>query len=338
MPVVTLANAKQYSCAADVTLLDAARAQGLVLEHSCRTGRCGACKAKVIIGNTQPIKHEEALSDEEKNANYIFTCCRAAITDVELDIEDLGLLGSIPIQTTPCKIDSIIKLAPDVLQIFLRLPPKSNFVYVAGQYIDVIAKNGVRRSYSVANSLSTNSSHENQSSSHKIELHVRKVSDGTMSHYWFNEAQDNDLLRLEGPLGTFCFHEKTQQNVIFLATGTGIAPIKSMLEYLDNSQAQTPSKNIYVYWGGRTPDDIYWQPTFAHLNIHFHPILSQANEHWHGRRGYVQHALLADNLNIADSVVYACGSDKMIHAAKDLLMVYGLNPKNFFSDAFVSSE
>ncbi|MES2825473.1 MAG: 2Fe-2S iron-sulfur cluster-binding protein [Pseudomonadota bacterium] len=338
MSVVTLANAKQFSCAADVTLLDAARAQGLVLEHSCRTGRCGACKAKVLTGNTQAIKEEEALSDEEKAANYIFTCCRAAIEDVELDIEDLGLLGAIPIQTLPCKIDSLIKLAPDVLQLFLRLPPKNNFVYLAGQYIDVIAKNGVRRSYSIANALPVNSVGENQNAPHKVELHVREVSDGAMSHYWFNEAKANDLLRLEGPLGTFCFHEKAQQNIIFLATGTGIAPIKSMLEYLDTSQTQTHSKNIYVYWGGRTPNDIYWQPIFANLNVHFHPILSQANEHWEGRRGYVQHALLADNIDISDSVVYACGSDKMIHAAKDLLMAYGLNPKNFFSDAFVSSK
>ncbi len=333
MPTVSLANAKQFSCPAECTLLDAARTQGLVLEHSCRTGRCGVCKAKVIHGQTQPIKFEEALNNEDMQAGYILTCCRAAIDDIELDIEDLGRLGSIKIQTLPCKIDSMMKLAPDVLQIFLRLPPNNNFEYLAGQYIDVIAKNGVRRSYSIANSI-----HENTSLQNKLELHIREVNEGIMSDYWFKEAKDNDLLRMEGPQGTFCFHEKPARNLIFLATGTGIAPIKSILEDLNNDQQYVDPKNIYIYWGGRTPSDIYWQPTFANLNINFQPILSRASEGWKGRQGYVQNAMLADNIDLTDSVVYACGSDKMIHTAKNLLISHGLNSINFFSDAFVSSN
>lgn len=333
MSLVTLLNTKQFICSAETTLLDAARTQGLVLEHSCRTGRCGICKTKVIRGDTHPIKFEEALTVEDIQSGHILTCCRTAMSDVELDTEDLGRLGAIKVQVSPCKIDAMNKLAPDVLQIILRLPPQNNFDYMAGQYINVIAKDGVRRSYSIANS-----PQKNTTSPHNVELHIREVGNGTLSNYWFHEAKTNDLLRLEGPLGTFCFRDKPAKNIIFLATGTGIAPIKSILEDLQANDEQCDAKNIYIYWGGRTPQDIYWQPLFENLKINFHPVLSRADTQWLGRRGYVQDALLADNIDMENSVVYACGADKMIHAAKTLLTLRGLNPQHFFSDAFVSSK
>jgi CDP-4-dehydro-6-deoxyglucose reductase, E3 len=333
MSTVSLANAKQFSCTAESTLLDAAKTQGLTLEHSCRTGRCGICKAQVVHGKTHALKNEEALSSEEIQAGYVLTCCRAAVTDVALDIEDLGYLGSIKTQTLACKIDSIYKLAPDVLQIFLRLPPNNQFEYLSGQYIDVIAKNGIRRSYSIANAFQHLG---------KIELHIRQVNEGKMSHYWFNEAQVNDLLRFEGPQGTFCYRSNTlrnstEKNIIFLATGTGIAPIKSILEALDNAAEHVNTKNIYIYWGGRTQQDIYWQPVFAKLNIHFRPTLSRAHSHWAGRSGYIQDAVIADKITLKESVVYACGSNTMIHSAQKRLLLHGLDKHNFYSDAFVSS-
>jgi CDP-4-dehydro-6-deoxyglucose reductase, E3 len=328
MTVVTLSNHKQFSATAEISLLDAAKNQGLVLEHSCRTGRCGACKAQVIKGETQILKAEESLDDSEINAGFILTCCRTAVNDIELDIEDLGLLASIKTQTLPCKIDQLNLLAPDVIQIFLRLPPTNQFNYLPGQYIDVIAKSGVRRSYSIANTLRADS---------KLELHVRAVTNGQMSQYWFNEAKSNDLLRLEGPHGTFCFHPKPEKNIVFLATGTGIAPIKSILEEFSNNAELVQKKNIYIYWGGRTLADLYWKPDFSNLNIAFYPTLSRTPNDWSGRNGYVQDAVIADAIDLHDSVVYACGSDTMIHAAKKLLVAQGLKPNNFYSDAFVSS-
>ncbi|MDZ4261840.1 MAG: FAD-binding oxidoreductase [Pseudomonadota bacterium] len=328
MAVVTLSNHKQFAATAETSLLDAAKAQGLVLEHSCRTGRCGACKTLVLKGETQILNPEESLDESEIDAGFILTCCRTAVNDIELGIEDLGLLASIKTQTLPCKIDQLNLLAPDVIQIFLRLPPSSQFNYLPGQYIDVIAKSGVRRSYSVANALR---------SDNKLELHVRAVDSGKMSQYWFNEAKTNDLLRLEGPHGTFCFHPKPEKNIVFLATGTGIAPIKSILEELSNNAELVQKKNIYIYWGGRTLADLYWQPDFANLNVAFRPTLSRTPSDWDGRVGYVQDAVIADAIALQDSVVYACGSDTMIHAAKKLLVTQGLKSNNFYSDAFVSS-
>jgi CDP-4-dehydro-6-deoxyglucose reductase, E3 len=328
MALVTLSNHKQFTAGADISLLDAAKTQGLVLEHSCRTGRCGACKAKVIQGATKLLKTEASLEINELDAGFILTCCRTAISDTRLDIEDLGLLAMIKTQTLPCKIDELHLLAPDVMQIFLRLPPSGQLNYLPGQYIDVIAKNGIRRSYSIANSLRAD---------RRLELHIRAVENGQMSGYWFNEAKNNDLLRLDGPHGTFCFHSKAEKNIIFLATGTGIAPIKSILEALDSDSSSTQSKTIYVYWGGRVPADLYWQPNFTNLNVIFRPTLSRADNSWDGRRGYVQQTVMEDGIALDDSIVYACGSDTMIHAAKKIFAANGLKHTNFYSDAFVSS-
>ena len=329
MAIVSLSNTKQFSCSAEATILDAAQAQGIVLDHSCRTGRCGACKAKVISGSTQIIKPEVSLTNDELQLGYILTCSRTALNNINLDIEDLGRLGSIKIKTLPCRIDNIYKLAPDVIRIILRLPPNNNLEYLCGQYIDVIAPNGVRRSYSIANS---------RLMSDKIELHIRQVNEGEMSEYWFNHAKMNDLLRFEGPHGTFCFREKPQNNIIFLATGTGIAPVKSILEDLNFDAASMTAKKFYIYWGGRSLQDIYWRPDFSQLKLSFIPTLSQEHPDWTGRRGYVQDAVVADNIDLTDSVVYACGSNDMIHSAQKLLFLHGLETKNFYSDAFVSSK
>lgn len=330
MPVVTLGNAKQFSCTEDNNILDAAKAHGLVLEHSCKTGRCGICKAKVVGGSTQVLQEESGLSQEEINAGFILTCCRTATQDIELDSEDLGALADIKIQTLPSKIDSITCLAEDIIKVVLRLPPNGTFNFLPGQYINITAKSSIRRSYSIANA---------PQQSGKIELHIRKVPQGAMSQYWFEEAKVNDLLRFEGPLGTFCVREKPEKNIIFLATGTGIAPIKSILEHLDNSPLHLENRNFYIYWGGRNPSDIYWQPDFNQINPVFNPVLSRSQPlDWQGHKGYVQQAVIADQLDLANAVVYACGSPEMIKDAKKLFIEKGLKDNNFFSDAFVSSQ
>lgn len=329
MPTVTLSNHKIFIADQERTLLDSAKSQGIVLEYSCRTGRCGVCKTKVLQGSTTVMQGEQALNEAELEMGYILTCCRSALSDLVLDVDDLGDLADIQTKTLPCRIDSIEMVAADVIKIILRAPPNTSLRYLAGQYIDVIGKDGVRRSYSLANA---------QREDGKLELHVRHVPQGVMSQYWFGGAQLNDLLRLEGPLGTFSLRNTQPGNLIFLATGTGIAPVKAMLESLATESQQLAGKRIYVYWGGRTEPDLYWSPNLLELDVNFIPVLSRAGVQWAGRTGYVQDALLADSIDLADSVVYACGSDAMIHSAREQLLAVGLPYKNFYSDAFVSSN
>jgi CDP-4-dehydro-6-deoxyglucose reductase len=158
-----------------------------------------------------------------------------------------------------------------------------------------------------------------------------------MSNYWFDGAKPSDLLRLDGPHGTFSFRDKPEQNIIFLATGTGIAPIKSILEELDQNSLLTEGKNIYLYWGGRLEHDLYWRPNFANIKLMFKPVLSRADDTWRGQRGHVQNALISDGVDLSDAVVYACGSPEMIDSAAASLVLQGLKRNSFFSDAFVSA-
>ena len=319
MSIVELSTGKRFEALPDQSILASALAQGLVLEHSCKTGRCGVCKTKVNAGETIVLQVEESLSEQEQQVGVILTCCRSASTDVSIDAEDLSFLAGIETKTLPCRIDSLEKISHDVLQVILRLPPNQPLRYLAGQYIDLIA-NGIRRSYSVANA---------QRDDNKIVLDIRYVEQGQMSEYLFHRAKANDLLRLEGPLGTFCLRESTK-TPLFIATGTGIAPIKAMIESLPSNQP------ITVYWGGRVVEDIYWKDTPDNVNLI--PVLSRADDGWSGKRGYVQQAVISDSIDLSTVVVYACGSESMIRDAKAHFIQEGLSEKDFYSDAFVSSS
>lgn len=328
MHTVTLANGVSFAVGNDETILSAAGTSEITLEHSCRTGRCGVCKAKVLAGDTTVIQPEISLTKDEFDAGYVLTCCRAASSDIALDIEDLGDFTSLKPKTLPARIDSLERVSEDVIAVTLRTPPSSQLVFRAGQYIDVIGPEGIRRSYSLANA---------PRSDGKLRLEIRRVDGGLLSQYWFDKAKANDLLRIEGPLGTFSRRASPVKNLIFLATGTGIAPVKAMLEELASSTDKNSYDQICVYWGGRTLTDLYWTPEFEDLQMSFIPVLSRQSD-YDGRRGYVQQAVIDDGIDLSVSSVYACGSEAMIASAKALLMGAGLNEKAFYSDAFVSSS
>lgn len=325
MFAVTLANGRRFDATPDETLLDAARRQGLVLEYSCRTGRCGVCKAAVVVGETRTLGSEEALSSAEQAQGSVLTCARAAVTDVHLDIEDLGRLAEIEVRTLPARIDSLDALAPDVLRVVLRLPPRDSLTFLPGQYIDVIAPSGARRSYSLAAAPRPDS---------KLELHIRNIPGGELSAWWFGTAKANDLLRLEGPFGTF-YHREKALVTIFMVTGTGYAPARAMLLKL---AAEGGAGSFWLYWGGRRSVDLYDVVDFQCLDLRYVPVLSRADANWQGRRGHIQDAVVADHPDLSGAAVYACGSDAMIHAARERLRVAGLPDHHFYSDAFVASN
>ncbi len=272
---------------------------------------------------------ESGLSEGERAEGWILTCARSAQSDLALDVEDLGDLRLAPSRTLPCRIQSLDRLSTSVMRVTLRLPPNSSFEFRPGQYINVIGSGGIRRSYSIANA---------PAADQHIELHIREVDNGLMSRYWFQSAKVNDLLRLHGPLGTFVLADVGGKDLLFLATGTGIAPVKSMLESL---AAQSPSdpkpRSVTLAWGGRARGDLYWDPQVLLGNATYIPVLSRPEPSWQGARGYVQNAVLRDDKRWERTVVYACGSDQMIHSARAQLLRDGLSARNFHSDAFVCS-
>jgi len=328
MPLITLSGGKVFVAAEGETLLEAALRADVALAYSCRSGRCSTCKSQIHSGSTTATQKELGLTEDERADGWVLSCVRTATSNVCLSAYDLGDVRLIPARMFPCRIHSLDRLSADVIRVALRLPPSSGFSYCPGQYIEVICSGGVRRSYSIANA---------QEPSNHIELHIRAVAGGAMSDFWFDRARPNDLLRINGPLGTFFLRDIAGQNLVFLATGTGIAPVKAMLEGLSTTPTALKPRSIAVYWGGRSMADLYWDPTTVELECRFIPVLSRANADWAGARGYVQQALMADEPALMQAAVYACGSEAMIHGARELLLAAGLPKRRFSSDAFVCS-
>ena len=328
MAVVTLSSGACFQAPTNSTILDAASKAHIALPYSCKSGRCSTCKCKVINGATRALHPESGLTDQEKAEGWILSCVRTVETDVLLEVDDLGGIELPAAKTFPCRISEIKPLASDVIQVLLRLPPTADFHFLPGQYIDVIGPNGLRRSYSLANA---------NFADRLLELHIRAVEGGALSQYWFSQAKSNDLLRLNGPLGTFFLREPGGLDLIFLATGTGIAPVKAILK----SMAQTPSeqqpKTVTVVWGGRNSQDLYFNVADIAGSHTYIPVQSRPSDDWTGAKGYVQDVLLATNPDLSNSAVYACGSDAMIQSAKTRLVQAGLPANRFYSDAFVSS-
>ncbi|ULC59744.1 FAD-binding oxidoreductase [Flaviramulus sp. BrNp1-15] len=326
---VQLKNGKVFSCDSETNILAASEQAGLILEHSCLNARCRSCKVKVLEGEVVNEQEEFVLSKDEIKDGFVLSCNAKPISNIKLDIEDLGDVNFHKSTVLPAKIDVIETIGADILRLILRLPPSSKFKFLPGQYVNII-KGDIKRSYSIANIPRKDK---------KIEFYIRKHNRGLMSDYFFSKAKINDLLRLEGPLGTFFYRKNDSiKDIIFLATGTGIAPVKAILEEFNEDPEYLNDKNIWLFWGGRYQKDIFFNPEFNLKNFIFTPVLSRENEDWQGEKGYVQDILLRQEIDFENAVVYACGSNNMILSAKILLIKNNLKENNFYSDAFVSSN
>jgi CDP-4-dehydro-6-deoxyglucose reductase, E3 len=325
---VALSRGKRFAAEAGLSVLDAAAGAGILLPYSCKTGRCGACKCRLIAGHTGKLRDENGLSEEEVAAGWMLSCARSAESDLILEADELDGTTLPRARTLPCRVHSLQLLATDVLRVELRLPPAANFGFVPGQYIEVVGLGGVRRSYSLANA---------NASANLLELHIRAVTGGAMTEYWFRKAKVADLLHLRGPLGTFFLRDVADMNLVFLATGTGIAPVKAILEAMPQRAGADRPRTVTVLWGGRRASDLYCDIGGIPGDHRFIPVLSRAESDWSGARGHVQNVLADLYSDFREVVVYACGSNAMIQSSKGMLLDAGLPPNRFLSDAFVCS-
>ena len=324
-----MTDGRSFAVAEGRSILDCAMDAGITLAHSCRTGRCGTCRGRILSGSTVALGNDGGLSEADLAEGWLLTCARAASSDIDLELEDLGNLNLAAARTLPCRIHSLDLLSSDVLRAVLRLPPNSNFEFQPGQYINVIGRGGIRRSYSIANA---------PAADQRLELHIRNVDNGVMSRYWFETAKVNDLLRLTGPLGTFVLRDASGMDLVFLATGTGIAPVKAMLEALSSRQpSDAAPRSVTVAWGGRHRCDLYWDPQVLLRDGAYIPVLSRPDPTWDRDQGHVQDAILRQKRDWERTMVYACGSIQMIESAREHLVQAGLSSRNFHSDAFVCS-
>ena len=324
---ITVNGTKVFHANSGDTILSAAADSGIVFNHSCFNGRCGACRGSVVRGESVVAFREEALSSEEIESGAILTCCRRPCSNMEIsvDLVDQGMnLGRMIL---PAKIVSLTKLTVDVLEVCLRLPPTNQFRYMPGQHVKIIGRGGVNRSYSLASA---------DNADGLLKFYIRRVEGGEFSDYWFSRAAANDLLRIDGPLGTFGLRDSNVNTIVMLATGTGIAPIKAMLESMHLSSQDFSDKKVYLYWGGRTATDFFWDPNSLSIKVEYTAVLS--DELLIGTKQYVQNRVLSDGIDLSSAHVYACGSSQMVQDSKKLLVASGLKEENFFCDMFVATN
>lgn len=324
--IVKTIQGKSFPLQQGQTVLEAALSNGLTFEYSCKNGQCGVCKTTLIEGQVEEQILQLALSEDEKENNKFLTCCCEPASDILIDAEDLSALSGIESKTLPARINQISFLSPKIVEVTLRLPPTAQFEFLEGQYLDVIHPYATR-SYSIAST----------SKDTELKLLIKKVEKGVLSEYWFHKAKPNDLLRIEGPLGTFFLRDHGRP-LVFLATGTGIAPVMAMLERLDSDESFQQKNRIMVFWGNRSDKDFIWKPHFQVLDVEVFRVHSKPGEGWTGEVGYVQDVALSKINDFTELNVYACGSNLMIHSAKDAFCKAGLEEASFYSDAFVQSS
>jgi len=322
-----LPSGHQFPLLDNETILEGALRHGYILPYSCRDGVCGACKGKIIEGE---VDHGDgtALTEAEKASGMALFCCAKPKSDLVIECREVSEIKDIPVKTMPCRVHSMEKPAPDVMVLKLKLPANERLQFLAGQYIDILLKDQKPRSFSLANA---------PHSDDFLELHIRNIAGGAFTQHVFNEMKERDILRFKGPQGTFFLREDTDKPIVFVASGTGFAPIKAIIEHALHIGIKRP---MHFYWGARKLSDLYMLGMAKHwesLGIVFTPVLSEPlpEDNWQGRTGFVHRAVLEDYSDLSAHEVYACGAPVVVEAAHtDFTTTRGLPNESFFSDAF----
>jgi CDP-4-dehydro-6-deoxyglucose reductase, E3 len=323
----------QFACEADDTVLGAAIKAGIGLPYGCKNGACGSCKGKVLAGTVEHKAHQQrALTADEKEQGYALFCCATASADLVIEAREVGGSSDYPVRKMPSRVSTIERVAPDVVVITLQLPANEALAYRAGQYIEFMLRDGKRRSYSLANAPSLEA---------PLSLHIRHMPGGLFTEQVFGTMKERDILRFEGPMGTFFLREDSEKPIVMLASGTGFAPIKALVEHMIHLKSARP---VALYWGGRRPQDLYmqdlcreWEASLP--NFRYVPVVSDAlpEDGWSGRSGFVHAAVMEDFPDLSGHQVYACGAPVVVDSARrDYVAKCGLPAEEFFADAFTS--
>ena len=327
---------RAFAAQAGETILAAAIQNGIGLPYGCKDGACGSCKCKKISGTVVHGEHQpKALSAEEEAAGLVLTCCAQPRSDVVLESRQVTDESAYPIKKLPVRVAALEKQSHDVMQLRLQLPAADTFRYHAGQYIEFILRDGARRAYSMANAPHT------QEGGPGVELHIRHMPGGRFTDHVFGAMKEKEILRIEGPFGSFFLREDSDKPIVLLASGTGFAPIKALITHLQHKGIARP---VTLYWGGRRPGDLYqhdWVLARAAEMPHLRyvPVVSNAlpEDGWTGRTGFVHQAVLDDFADLSGHQVYACGAPIVVDSARESYSALrGLPPEEFFADAFTS--
>ncbi len=329
--IVTLRNSdKHFEVKSDETVLAAALRAGLVLPYSCRSGSCGTCKASLLSGKVDyGTYREQALSEAEREQGYVLLCRAKPQSDLVVEAREIVAAEGIEIRILPCRVAKMELFAPDVMGLQLTLPKNREFSYLPGQYIDILLSGGRRRSFSIA---------DIPGDAAGLELHIRRITGGAFSEQVFNKLRERDLLRFQGPFGTFFLRQDSTRPIVLMAGGTGFAPIKAIIE---GALAKSVSRPMHLFWGVRTERDLYmaarvraWSD--AYDTFQFTPVLSEpaSDDRWEGETGWVHEAVVRRFPDLSAHDVYASGPPLMIEAGKHAFPAHGLPLERYFFDSF----
>ena len=317
---------------AEKPVLEVALSAGLNLPHSCKSGHCSSCRARLRTGEIRyPNGRPLGITATEEQSGHILLCQARPVTDLVVEARLIATAADVEIKTLPCRIARLTPLADDVMQVLLRLPAVETLRFQPGQYLDILLEGGGRRSFSIASP-----PHD----SDLLELHVRRVPGGGFTDRLFGTLQAGALLRIEGPLGQFTYRPGPGP-VLMVAGGTGFAPLKSMLRHVLESPKSQPERAIHLYWGARRPPDLYeevtvleWARRYPYL--HFKAVLSESGtaDFQHRSLGWVHEAVLADHPDLSAFEVYAAGPPAMIEAIRSTFPRQGLERERLRFDSF----
>ena len=334
MATVTLKPSGQQFLVEDgETVLAAALRHGLVLPYGCKNGACGSCKGRILEGSVDyGVYQKRVLTDEEKAQGKALFCQAKPLGDVTIEARAVGAAKGIQVKTLPCRVQAMERLADDVIVLRMKLPANEKLKFLAGQFIEFLLKDGTRRSFSMANP-----PHE----ADLVELHVRRVAGGKFTEHVFERMKERDILRFEGPLGVFFLREESAKPVVLVASGTGFAPIKSLVEDAFQRGIERP---MTLYWGGRRPQDLYLSAlaekwAAEHASFKYVPVISDAlpEDRWQGRTGFVHRAVMQDFPDLSGHQVYACGVPIMVDSARaDFTALCKLPEDEFYADSFTT--
>ncbi|WP_124079152.1 CDP-6-deoxy-delta-3,4-glucoseen reductase [Pigmentiphaga humi] len=325
---------RTYSCSADTPVLKAGLDAGLFLPYSCRSGVCRTCRGTVVAGDVDfGDVHPNYLSEQDRREGRALLCKATPRSDLVVQVDELDPAQAIRSRFMPARVLKMEKAADDVMIVTLGLPMNEPMLFRAGQYLDILRPDGSRRSYSMANI-------PHNEGVRQVELHIRLTPGGQFTEHVFNTMKLREIHKLEMPLGSFFLREDSRKPIVMVASGTGFAPIKSVIEYALQRGVQRP---ITLYWGGRRRADLYMHElaqswAAQHPNVRYVPVLSEPGPDcaWQGRTGFVHHAAMEDFPDMSGHQVYACGAPIVVDSARrDFSAACGLPVEEFFADAFI---
>ena len=315
------------------SVLAAALRHGVMLPYGCKNGACGSCKGKILAGSVDyGHYHARVLTEAERAHGKALFCQAKPLGELVIECRTIGAAKDIAVRVLPCRVQQLEKVADDVMIVRLKLPANERLQFLAGQYIDFLLKGGERRSFSMANA-----PHADE----LIELHIRHVAGGSFTEHVFRKMKEREILRLEGPLGSFFLREDSAKPALFVASGTGFAPIKSIIESAFHRGVARP---MTLYWGCRRPRDLYLNAlpekwAREHANFRYVPVVSEARpeDAWTGRTGFVHRAVMEDVPDLSPYQVYACGVPVMVDSAqRDFTTLCALPEDEFYADSFTT--